>query len=599
MTRRPSPALDPWNRVARRLDETIAAHSGEPVFDEALKLLVAKLHVEHGRPPARPDSGFHPDDADSLNALLSDAMQRWPGALTDGATRLPALAIQRAAAILREVWLGDDPLSGLNAMFQAMMSRGSRGEKGQFFTPLAIVRDVVARVQPRAGERVADPACGSGGFLLEALRASPDCSVWGFDQDPRVVQVARVLLCVAQPSWLSGVYAVDSLRVGGIEQALNRPNEQRESAPFCGFDVILTNPPFAGDVGAEVGQGYALASGRHVQRDVLFLERCLGLLRPGGRFAIVVPYNEVAGGRLAFVRRWLLCHARLTEVIALDRGTVSPHTAQKTCVLIGSRREVEEPAPVSAEIVVFTQMGGTSCARTVAQLEAGWVLAPERYAGAVAQLNGRTLGERVDVVTVAHRPAVLPREKLALVLDTSHAYEGFVVASHAPVAVSTIVSPKRVLQRGDVIVSRLRSYLRQVAVVDDALFECVAGGNTVFASPEFIILRARAGGIPAAALVPWLLSPSVQASLAASEEGGHHPRFRRETLEALAVPERVVVDATACAAQVMAASAALRGALRSMAGLVGAPASVVSGDDRAQHAIAKGLDRPGQPEQRR
>jgi type I restriction enzyme M protein len=479
MARRPTPAFDEWNRVARRLDETIAAHSGEPVFDEALKLIVAKLCVEHGRAPVRPDVGFHPDDAPTLNALLCAATERWPKVVTDCATRLEAPAIQRAAAILQGCWLGDDHLSGLNAMFQAMMSRSSRGDKGQFFTPAAVVREIVARVQPRAGERVADPACGSGGFLLEALRTAPDCSVWGFDQDPRVVQVARVLLCVAQASHArGGVYAIDSLHMGGIERVVDLANAPSENASFGSFDVILTNPPFAGKVGPELGQNYALGAGRDVERDVLFLERCLGLLRPGGRFAIVVPDNKVAGGRLAFVRRWLLCHARLTEVIALDRSTFFPHTAQKTCVLIGSRREVSSPAPVWGESIAFTQISGASCTRTVGQLDAGWVLAPERYA--VAQPNGRTLAELVDVVTLAHRPGVLPQEKPALVLDTTHAFEGFVVASHAPVAVATIASPKRVLQPGDVIVSRLRSYLRQIAVVDDALFECVDGGNAVF-----------------------------------------------------------------------------------------------------------------------
>jgi hypothetical protein len=326
------------------------------------------------------------------------------------------------------------------------------------------------------------------------------------------------------------------------------------------------------------------------------LERCLSLLRPGGRFAIIVADNKVSGGRLAFVRRWLLCQAQLTEVIALDRAAFMPHTSQKACVLIGSRRDVAAADPEPDDAIRFTQVDGASCVRTVEQLGSGWVLAPERYAVSAARPRGRLLADVVDVVTVAHRPGVLPRAQLALVLDTSHAVEGFVVASHAPVDPATIASPKRVLQRGDVIVSRLRSYLRQIAVVDDALFDCVRGGNTVFSSPEFIILRGRAGGVAPAALVPWLLSPAVQAILAASEEGGHHPRFRRETLEALWVPDEVIERAEACSAEVIAASMALRGALRRMKGLIGAVESV---DDRAQHTIAEGMNRAGQREQRR
>ena len=86
-----------------------------------------------------------------------------------------------------------------------------------------------------------------------------------------------------------------------------------------GFDVILTNPPFAGEVrDRQILDGYELSRGKaRIERDILFLERCLQLLRPGGRMAIVLPHNKLAVDSYGYVRRWLLREAR---VVAAEEG---------------------------------------------------------------------------------------------------------------------------------------------------------------------------------------------------------------------------------------------------------------------------------------
>ncbi len=577
-----------WHSVARRIDEVLHAHSGEDVFHEVVKLVIAKVHAE------RAGVDFTPENEANLNVLLAAAAWRWPGVLQSGETRLGPTAIQRAAEILRSVRLGDDHLEGLSALFQAIISRSARGEKGQFFTPLPIVRDIVLRVWPAAGESVCDPACGIGGFLLEALRFAPGCEVWGFDQDARVVPVARALLVMAGEC---GTHArqLDSLSFGSIEEGM--------PPGFAGFDVVLTNPPFAGDVGEGAGQGYELARGRAVERDALFLERCIGLLRAGGRFGIVVPDNKVSAQRFAFVRNWLLCHARLSAVVALDRQAFMPWTSQKACVLVGSKRAEALDMPARDEEIDLVSASGTISVRSVAELDPGWVLAPERYAARVAAA-GAVISDVVDVLTEVHRPSALPQGKPALVLDTSHAYEGFVLDSHALVPVEKVGSPKQVLQPGDVIISRLRSYLRQVALVDEALFWRVPEGNLVLASAEFVVLRGRGAGrpasptnppVPAPALLPLLLSEPVQAALAASQEGGHHPRFRKETLAAIPVPDDIRGNAPAIAARVVQASAKVRDAFAQVQGLARALASA---DDRRKAPSAVPADRTRHGDQR-
>ncbi len=558
-----TPQPDDHVALARRLDQVIGAHSGDDPLAEALKVMVAKLHAE------RAGVTFEPRSAADLDALLAGAAWRWPAVLAEPETRLTDVAVQNVTATLWGARIGDGGLAGINALFQAMVGRSARGERGQFFTPSALVSALVGRMALRPGESVVDPACGSGGFLVRALEAEPTCDVWAFDNDRRAVAVARAMLVIAG-ACPTHVQRADALGVGEVEAAVG--------APFAGFDVVLTNPPFGGEVGEEAGATYGIARGPRNERDVLFLERCLQLLRPGGRFAIIVPDRQCAALRLATVRAWLLCHAELTDVIGLSRGTFLPYTSQRACVYIGRRRLVRLTTPEPDEVVRFELADGRSRARVgvrVRDLARGLILAPERYlahraaslevAGATdvdrnaAPRAPRTVDEcaLVDLASVgadAHRPGSLPPDRPLLVLDVGHAWEGLVLATHSPIQTTMIRSPKRLVQEGDVVISRLRTYLRQVAYVDASLFERVSGGNGVAVSAEFMVIRGR-GGFSAAGLVPWLLSEAVQAQLSASEEGGHHPRFRKEVLEQLRVPAEVVQEAGRVAGNVLAAAA--------------------------------------------
>jgi type I restriction enzyme M protein len=128
----------------------------------------------------------------------------------------------------------------------------------------------------------------------------------------------------------------------------------RQQAPeFQGFDVVLTNPPFAGDVGSEYAEAYQLARGHRVERDVLFLERCVEILRPGGRLAIVLPHNKVGGERWAYLRAWLLERVAVVAVLGLGRNTFQPHTSQKACVVMGYKRAQPTRQYGDEEILFF------------------------------------------------------------------------------------------------------------------------------------------------------------------------------------------------------------------------------------------------------
>jgi type I restriction enzyme M protein len=123
---------------------------------------------------------------------------------------------------------------------------------------------------------------------------------------------------------------------------------------FRGYDVVLTNPPFAGEI-KEPGllASYELhRSRRRIERDVLFLERCVRLLRPGGRLAIVLPHNKLGSSSWAYAREWLLHEMQVVAVLGLARNTFLPHTHQKADVIFARKRE--RPAmPSSKEPILF------------------------------------------------------------------------------------------------------------------------------------------------------------------------------------------------------------------------------------------------------
>jgi len=207
--------------------------------------------------------------------------------------------------------------------------------------------------------------------------------------------------------------------------------------------------------------------------------------------------------------------------------------------------------------------------RRVGDLGHEVVLAPERFdpRRRVEVASELCVADLVDAIAESASPRSLSADRPVLVLDTTHAYEGFVVLRHDPVAPDSLGSAKRSVEPGDVIVSRLRPYLRQVAYVDAALFQRAAGGNAVVVSPEFFVLRGR-DGFDAACLVPFLLSAPAQAALAAGQEGGHHPRFSKDLLLSMRVPARVSDSPRDVADRVRDLAAALRGSLSGCRGLV-------------------------------
>lgn len=174
--------------------------------------------------------------------------------------------------------------------------------------------------------------------------------------------------------------------------------------------------------------------------------------------------------------------------------------------------------------------------RALGELAPDYVLAPERHVLAASGGQGVPLGELVT----ERRERIDPRtEGNAAILDTSHARDGVLDIAGALRDGAGAKSAKKSALAGDLVVSRLRPYLRQIALVHPGAL-ALAGGRPLALSTEFYVLAPRERGGDLAFLLPFLLSNTAQHALADAQEGGHHPRVPRTSLLGLRVPHELV-----------------------------------------------------------
>jgi hypothetical protein len=176
------------------------------------------------------------------------------------------------------------------------------------------------------------------------------------------------------------------------------------------------------------------------------------------------------------------------------------------------------------------------------ELDSGFVLAPERYDPRKHSLESELTGRRLHDFVEVRRQIISKSTKgidSCLIFDTGDAQHGFLTKAHREISRrDDIGSAKKLVKAGDVIISRLRSYLKQIAWIDSGICEA---GITIAVSTEFYVLSPKEPERKSIAfLVPFLRSIEVQSILAASQEGGHHPRFHERVLIELNMPDALI-----------------------------------------------------------
>lgn len=216
------------------------------------------------------------------------------------------------------------------------------GNAGEYYTPRAVTQFAVDQIDPRLGEIVLDPACGTGGFLtctIDHIRKkyvkSPEdeaklqASILGVEKKP-----LPHLLCVTNMIF-HGIDVPSNIR---HDNTLARP--LRDYGPKDRVDVIVTNPPFGGMEEDGIEQNFPQTFRTRETAD-LFLVLLMTLLKPGGRAAIVLPDGSLfgEGGVKTRVKEKLLEECNLHTVVRLPKGVFSPYTGIKTNVLFLTKGE--------------------------------------------------------------------------------------------------------------------------------------------------------------------------------------------------------------------------------------------------------------------
>ncbi|PIB25881.1 hypothetical protein BFP76_12840 [Amylibacter kogurei] len=369
--------------ILKECEDHIKAHEGVNVFEEVFKLIFAKLYDErrnlkNDKSPAQFRVGAleaASDARERVVKLFKDAKSQWQGVFTAGEEiSLKDDTLAFCVSALQKAYLLKSDADVLGSAFEVMINPTMKGDKGQYFTPRHVIDLCTAVLKPKDNETIFDPACGSGGFLVSAMdhvfasiRAERDDeseilenqkdyasnNVFGIDYDPIIAKVAKAYMliwgdgrsniCVGdglnEANWNDDIRSKFLIKIGGKRV----PRK---------FDIIATNPPFAGDISAEdTLSKYRVAfktdnNGRtkrkgKVARDILFLERCLDFLEPGGRMAIVVPRGFLKNYNDEPVRQFVLKQARMRAVVSLTGNMFKPFTNTKTCVVFLEKRASE------------------------------------------------------------------------------------------------------------------------------------------------------------------------------------------------------------------------------------------------------------------
>ncbi|GAA3143380.1 hypothetical protein GCM10010466_37970 [Planomonospora alba] len=211
------------------------------------------------------------------------------------------------------------------------------GWSGEFYTPRPVVEMMVRCVDPKLGEKVYDPCCGSAGFLVaSAEHIAPSTktteqrdqfnsgTIYGQESGEIAALVGTMNLI------LHGVEDPQIIRRNTLEQDVRNIN------PSDQFDVILTNPPFGGTENPQVQQNFP---SKAAATELLFLQHCMAKLRDGGRAAIVLPDGILYRTETAFstVRRRLVNEFNVTAIVRLPTGVFPTAADTRTNLIFFSK----------------------------------------------------------------------------------------------------------------------------------------------------------------------------------------------------------------------------------------------------------------------
>lgn len=322
-----------------------------------------------------------------LNQLFQNAKGKWPGVFpADSVLEMQRATVKSCVRELQNVKLFNANLEVVDDAFEHLVNQNQKEGMGQYFTPRYVIDMCVKMLNPKPNEKMIDTAAGSCGFPMHTIfhvwkQLNPSAfnlfttrsrtqqelqyvqnNVFGIDFSEKSVRVGRMLNIIAgdghtnvielnsldYPNWRKAYTSVDKWQDKyheGFSKLVNMsaaPTSTKDKEKYGAFlfDILMANPPFAGDLdNKEQLEIYNLgfnAKGKlqnKVGRDILFIERNLNFLKPGGRMAVVLPQGRFNNLGDKQIRDYIAQRCRILAVVGLHGNVFKPHTGAKTSVL--------------------------------------------------------------------------------------------------------------------------------------------------------------------------------------------------------------------------------------------------------------------------
>ena len=396
---RPAENLKPTFRTIRNyLAANAVGITRDEVFaSQIINLIFCKIYDERF---TRPDDtvkfrvGINEKDEDVRGRILElfEKVKHQYNDVIDVADSisLDAKCIKYIVGELQLYSLKDSSRDAVGEAFEIFIGPSLKGAQGQFFTPRNVVNMVIRMIDPDTDEKILDPACGSGGFLVESLRyvwsklekkttelGWPEAEIEaekqkvaiknfrGIDKDNFLSKVAKAYLAILGHG-RGGVHCENSL-----DRFENWSHKTTEDIQPGTFDVIVTNPPFGKKLSIDATEILGLydlghkwkqeTDGTFVKRELvdkqppqlLFIERCFQMLREGGRMGIVLLESIFGMPKYQYVVNYIQSKAKILAVVTLPEDLFQPHTHAKCCVLICQKYNKGETFETCPDYDVF------------------------------------------------------------------------------------------------------------------------------------------------------------------------------------------------------------------------------------------------------
>ena len=218
---------------------------------------------------------------------------------------------------------------------QILKDLQSAGNAGEFYTPRAVTRFMVDRIDPKLGEQILDPACGTGGFLA----CSFDHVKNNYVKTAKDHQVLQKQIYGVEKKQLPHLLCTTNMLLHGIEVPVQIRHDNTLNKPLSSWDddeqkdVIVTNPPFGGTEEDGIEKNFPAETRTRETAD-LFLQLIIEVLKDKGRAAVVLPDGTLFGeGVKTKIKKLLTEECNLHTIVRLPNGVFNPYTGIKTNIL--------------------------------------------------------------------------------------------------------------------------------------------------------------------------------------------------------------------------------------------------------------------------